>query len=249
VRYFIKLSFDGTPYCGWQIQQNAHSVQAEIEAALEKMLSEAVQLTGCGRTDTGVHALQFYAHFETEKELDGYTHSHKLNSLLPQNIAILSLFPVEENTHARFSAHSRSYAYYMHFDRNPFLQNKSYYYYGTMPDIALLNASCHIIRNTTNFKAFSKSRTQVANFECTIKEAFWQYEGKQLVFRVKANRFLRNMVRAMVGTMLEVGTGKIALDQLQEVLKSGNRQNAGTSVPACGLYLVKIDYPENLNIL
>lgn len=249
MRYFIKLSFDGSSFHGWQKQVNAVAVQDVLEQALAMVLGKQTEIYGCGRTDTGVHASQFYAHFESEVKLDTFRMPIQLNSLLPKTVAVHSVFDVATDAHARFSALTRTYHYYYHFERSPFLRSFSNLYLGKLPDLDLLNACCNIVKSNTYFEAFSRSRTQVNNYNCTIHEAFWFFENKQLIFTVTANRFLRNMVRAMVGTMIQVGTKKISLVDFEEILKSGDRKQAGISAAACGLFLSKIQYPEHLNIL
>lgn len=218
-------------------------MQGELEKALETALRMPTAVTGCGRTDTGVHAKNFYAHFESNQKLTAFEMVNKLNALLPEDIAVHSFFDVKEDIHARFSAISRTYEYYIHFDRNPFFKKRSYHWFGALPDIDLLNEGSEYLKTLSNFKAFSKSRTQVKTYECDLQECYWAFDQKQLIFRVRANRFLRNMVRAMVGTLLDLATEKITLEQLKDIMQSGNRSAAGTSVPAHGLYLVHVEYP------
>ena len=243
-RYFIKLAFDGTRYHGWQLQDNAVTVQKTLSKALTILLKKDCSLTGCGRTDTGVHAFEFYAHFDMNIELqDTAKLTYQLNALLPDDIYVNFIIKVDENTHARFSAAKRTYKYFICRHRNPFNINFEYKVSGEL-DIDQMNAACKLLMNYTDFSCFSKSHTQVNNNNCKITEAFWTISGDQLIFTITANRFLRNMVRAIVGTMLEIGYGKLSLPGFMNVVENGNRSDAGASVPAKGLFLFKVEYPE-----
>lgn len=259
-RYFIQLSFDGTGYHGWQVQKNAHTVQAELHKAMETVFRQKIETSGCGRTDTGVHAAEFFAHFdlsfslkEGNKVRDAV---YKLNSLLPKDIAVKSIFPAEKNSSARFDAVSRTYKYFIHHSKNPLLVNRSYYR-RIKPDMDKMNKAAKLLLKHHDFSCFSKSRTQVKTNICNISRAEWEYispgalplwEGREglLMFEIKADRFLRNMVRAIVGTLLEVGDGELTQADFKKVLDSKNRSMAGTSVPACGLYLTGVQYPEKI---
>ncbi len=241
-RYFIQLSFKGTHYHGWQIQKNAPSVQAEIQKCLSIILQKEIEIVGAGRTDAGVHAKMMIAHFENDENLDVHQIQFKLNNLLPQNIAIQNIAEVESDLHARFSAISRSYEYHIHQQKNPFKENRSYYF--NLPlDLDKMNEAAEVLLDFKDFSAFSKSKTQTFTNDCTITEAYWINTGEELIFNITANRFLRNMVRAIVGTLIEVGLNKINLQDLKEIIASKNRSNAGTSAPACGLYLNQVKYP------
>jgi tRNA pseudouridine38-40 synthase len=243
VRYFIQLSFDGTAYHGWQIQDNAHSVQAELNKALSILFQEEMQTLGCGRTDTGVHAKKFYAHFdsaELPKQVPEIV--HQLNCLLPHDIAIQNIISVDESAHARFDAVSRTYEYRIYKKKDPFLRNTAWYFPHEL-DLDLMNELSKEIQKYTDFSCFSKSRTQTKTNNCTITEVIWKQNADITVFRISANRFLRNMVRAIVGTLTEGGRGELTLQQLQDILASGNRSEAGPSVPAQGLSLIDIRYP------
>lgn len=243
-RYLIKLCFDGTRYHGWQMQPNATTVQETLLKALNVLVKDVEEITGCGRTDTGVHAKEFYAHFDTENLLPDLTKiTYGLNALLPEDILIDSIEAVKNDTHARFSAISRTYHYHINFQRNPFKLAFAYTIF-FQPDIALMNEACAILMQHHDFQCFSKVHTQVNNYRCTISEAFWKMEDEELVFTITANRFLRNMVRAIVGTMLELGNHKITIEEFTAVLRSGSRAEAGFSVPAKGLFLTKIVYPN-----
>jgi tRNA pseudouridine38-40 synthase len=246
-RYFLKLCYDGTLYNGWQIQKNTpNTVQEIITNALRLLLNQEIELVGCGRTDTGVHASEYFAHFActnfitNEKAL-----VTKLNKLLPPQIAILNIMQVNNKAHARFDAISRSYNYFIHQHKNPFLINKSYYVYGNI-DVDLMNKAAAMLFDYTDFSAFSKSNTQTKTNLCKITKAIWQQTESGLVFVIEADRFLRNMVRAIVGTTLMIGTNKMQLDEMKKIIESKNRSNAGFSVPACGLFLTNVNYPESI---
>lgn len=244
MRYFLKLAYNGTNYHGWQIQPNALSVQEVLDKSLSMLCGEAVFSLGCGRTDAGVHAREFYAHFDTQKKLE-----HKLitnlNGILPKDIEAIEFTEVHDDAHARFDATSRSYEYHLHFNKDPFKQNLSYYFnFQHKPDVQLMNEGAKIIMEYTDFACFSKANTDVYTTLCTITEARWEATDEQsIVFHITANRFLRNMVRAIVGTLIDYGIGRIQEDDLRTIILQKNRSLAGTSVPANGLYLTKIIYP------
>jgi tRNA pseudouridine38-40 synthase len=245
-RYFLKLAFKGSNYHGWQIQANAISVQSVLDDALSTLLRDEIKSLGAGRTDTGVHAKEFYAHFDTQNVcVCDQNFIGRLNIFLPKDVVVYEIFPVPEKTHARFDAISRTYQYHIHLMKDPFLEGFSSFIYKPL-NLSLMEEASHILLNYNDFKCFSKSRTQVKNFICEIKEVEWQQIDHQLIFTIKANRFLRNMVRAIVGTLLEVGAGELSIKDFRNVIEKGNRSNAGESVPACGLYLTKIEYPKEL---
>jgi len=247
-RYFIKLAYKGTHYHGWQIQDNAHTVQEELNTKISLMLGETVSLVGCGRTDTGVHAREFYAHFEISKELNDLQDlAFRLNGFLPDDIVIYEIFKVSSELHARFDAKSRTYKYYISRVKNPFLTGQSFYYHGKL-DIANMNAACKILFEHTDFTSFSKLHTQTKTNNCKILEARWEEIGQELVFTIRADRFLRNMVRAIVGTMIEIGSGKLGVEDMKRVIEAKDRSGAGFSVPAEGLFLEKVvfDFPKFL---
>jgi len=242
-RYFIHLAYKGTDFCGWQIQSGQKSIQQEIEDALFKLNSnQKIEITGCGRTDTGVHASDFYAHFDSEKNWDTNHLTYKLNLILPDSISVYKTFEVATDLHARFSAIARTYEYHIHTSKNPFISETSWYQKLEL-DVSKINQACALILNHTNFECFSKVHTDVTNFNCQVMDCIWIKNENGFVFRIKANRFLRNMVRAITGTLIEVGTGKISLEEFKTVLDSNNRSMAGVSVPAHGLTLVKVEYP------
>jgi tRNA pseudouridine38-40 synthase len=243
MRYFILLQYNGTPYHGWQIQPNATTVQETLDQALSRIFHQTIETTGCGRTDTGVHAEQFYAHFELENEIvDVPAVLRKFDSMRLKGISVHSIFPVKDDLHARFSATSRTYEYRIMRKRNPFLENLAHYVYGAL-DIDQMNAAAKHLYGKQDFSAFSKSNTQVFTDICTVSHAQWEEKGDLFIFTITADRFLRNMVRAIVGTLLDVGYQKIDPSSIPEIIKSGSRSQAGISVPACGLFLTRIEYP------
>ncbi|WP_037315760.1 tRNA pseudouridine(38-40) synthase TruA [Salegentibacter sp. Hel_I_6] len=243
MRYFLELSYFGKAYHGWQNQPNAISVQEEIEKALSVIFQSEIAIVGAGRTDAGVHAKQIFAHFDVEEELKQEAFQFKLNSLLPEDIALQDFFKVKPDAHARFDALSRSYEYHVVQQKDPFLEDRSYFVKNSL-DIEKMNQAAEILKDYTNFKCFSKSKTDVKTYNCKITEAVWKKENEVLVFHITADRFLRNMVRAIVGTLLEIGLGKKPVDHMHEIIKSKDRSRAGTSVPAKALYLTRVTYPE-----
>ena len=241
MRYFIQFAYNGTHYHGWQIQPNASSVQETLNKALSVLLNSSIILMGAGRTDTGVHAEEMYAHFDYDSDIDSKTLVHKLNSYLPKDIAIFNLIKVHDDAHCRFDATKRTYEYHINTFKNPFLQDLSWYFNQKL-DVALMNEAAKILLQHTDFQCFSKVHTDVNTFDCTIFEAYWKVENNKLIFTISANRFLRNMVRAIVGTLVNIGLHKITLADLENIIASKNREKAGFSVPAHGLYLTKIYY-------
>ena len=246
-RFFIEIAFNGTPYHGWQAQPNALAVQEVLDKALSTVFRQAIETVGCGRTDTGVHARQLFAHFDLMEDgkwkmedVDGTVRS--INALLPHDIAAKRLIPVHAEAHARFDATERSYEYHIHFEKDPFLYNFSWQL-RDIPDMGLMNEAAQILMEYTDFSCFSKSNTQVKTNNCKITRAEWVEQDGKLVFHITADRFLRKMVRAIVGTLMMVGKKEIAPEGVREIIESKNRSNAGTSVPACGLYLTAIKYP------
>lgn len=241
LRYFIELSYKGTAYHGWQIQPDAISVQEEINKAISQILQEKIDVVGAGRTDAGVHAQQMFAHFDSKKELNS-DFVYKFNAVLPNDIVIHSLSRVSDDKHARFEATSRSYEYHIWLGRNPFLLETSWQLYQPNLDIDTMNQAANVLLDYTDFECFSKVKTDVKTFNCTVTEAVWKQNGSELVFHITANRFLRNMVRAIVGTLLEVGQGKKTVEDFRKVIESKKRSEAGLSVPAQGLFLTKVTY-------
>jgi tRNA pseudouridine38-40 synthase len=248
MRYFIRLSFDGTGFHGWQAQRNAVSVQKILADAISMIVREEVMLTGCGRTDTGVHAHEYFAHMDLSQELNKIQRdklAFKLNSYLGDDVAIQAIFPVRQNAHARFSAVRRTYKYFITRVKNPFLRNYSHYIYGPI-DIDQMNRGADLIMQFSDFTSFTKVDSDSKTRICHINEAGWENDGDLLVFTISADRFLRNMVRAIVGTLLDLGAGKMSLRDLKLVIEAKNRSDAGESVPAGGLFLEHIEYPGDI---
>ena len=242
-RYFIELAYNGSGYNGWQIQPNAPSVQEEINKALSLLLKQDINVTGAGRTDTGVHASFFVAHFDSVTPVaDTKALTDKLNRFLGNHLSLKEIYPVLPDAHARFSALSRTYKYYINKTKNPFTYPFAYTPH-PLPDIRLMNQACELLTRYEDFTSFSKLHTDVKTNICRIMQAGWEETDEQLVFTIKADRFLRNMVRAIVGTLLDIGQKRIDLKQFQQIIESKNRCNAGTSVPGNALFLCDIEYP------
>lgn len=247
MRYFIELSYFGKAYHGWQNQPNSISVQEVLEDNLGRLIRSETGIVGAGRTDAGVHARQMFAHFDTMEALDTSAIGYKLNSMLPKDIAIQEIFRVKDDAHARFDAVSRSYEYHLMQKKDAFLQDFAWYVKHKL-DIEKMNQAAAILLEYTNFKCFSKSRTDVRTYNCRIDRARWEQQANSLVFHITADRFLRNMVRAVVGTLVEIGKGKYPVEHMHKVIQSEDRGVAGASVPAHGLYLTGIEYPQNIRI-
>lgn len=247
MRYFIELSYNGSAYHGWQIQPTAISVQEVIEKALSVLLNNKTAIVGAGRTDTGVHAIQMYAHFDINKVIDTNDLVYKLNSFLPKDIAVNAIFGVAKDAHARFHATRRSYLYRVNLSKNVFTHTNSYYVKQEL-DIEKMQQATKILFQYKDFQCFSKSKTDVKTYNCDIIEAKWSIQNNELHFTITADRFLRNMVRAIVGTLINVGLGKITVADMHTIIKSKNRSSAGYSVPAHGLYLTKVLYPESIKL-
>lgn len=246
-RYFLQLSYNGSAYHGWQIQENTqYTIQHFINKTLSLILNETVFVTGCGRTDTGVHASVFFAHFNCSKDIsiDSNIWVNKFNRVLPSDIAIQAILPVRDDAHARFDATSRTYHYYICKTKNPFKINMCYFLPGSY-NLEKMNLAAAELFNYTDFSAFSKSNTQTVTNNCKIYEAHWYIKNDNMVFVIKADRFLRNMVRSIVGTLLDVGKEKLSITEFKYIIESKKRCNAGMSVSAGGLYLTKVDYPKN----
>ena len=255
MRYFIELSYDGTAYCGWQIQPNGESVQGVLQRALATILRSEVPVTGAGRTDAGVHAAKMVAHMdfdgilptppvresgERQSELDYLT--YRLNGVLPHDIAIHQIYPVADDAHARFSAIARTYYYYVHTRKSPFLRDRSWRLVQT-PDFEAMNRAAAVLLEYEDFTSFSKVNTDTKTNICHVRSARWvQLSAYEWRFEITADRFLRNMVRAIVGTLMEVGRGQLTLDGFREVIEKKDRSAAGDSVPARGLFLVDVEY-------
>ncbi len=244
-RYFIHLAYNGSRYHGYQIQPHSDSVQQTVEQCLSLKLGQTVAITGCGRTDTGVHARNYYAHFDLEQEIsDSQQLVNQLNAFLPNDIAVYRIFEVKPDAHARFDALARTYHYYITRTKNPFHLADAYFLYGDL-DIETMQQAANLLFEYEDFTSFSKVHTQVKTNNCRIKEAQWMEQDGLLVFRIKADRFLRNMVRAIVGTLLEVGKGRMTLEGFRAVIEQKDRCEAGTSVSAHALFLEDVDYDWN----
>jgi tRNA pseudouridine38-40 synthase len=246
-RYFIFLSYKGTSFHGWQYQPDSASIQETVDNALSTILHESVNTTGAGRTDAGVHALFFCAHFdsmsdnlESDKKL-----LFRLNGFLPKDISVSGICKVLPDAHARFSAVSRTYKYYLSRLKDPFMKDFSWYMHGSL-DIDIMNRACDILISHTDFTSFSRLHSDNKTSLCNIYEASWEQKDNVLVFTIRADRFLRNMVRAIVGTIIRTGSGKLSLEEFKAITEAGNRGRAGQSAPARGLFLAGIEYPPGI---
>lgn len=244
-RYFLQLAYNGTNYHGWQRQDNANTIQEEIESKLQQVYQSKIDITGCGRTDTGVHASEYFAHVDFNEEVNDFELKHKLNTMLSPDIAIHKISKVNIDAHARFDAISRSYVYKITTEKNPFLVNLAYHYRKPL-DIDLMNHCAKELLHLKDFKSFCKEGSDNKTTICNVTNAVWKADGNSIQFYITADRFLRNMVRAIVGTLLLVGVKKINKKEFVDIAISGNRSRAGSSAPASGLYLDKIVYPKNL---
>lgn len=243
MRYFLKFAYNGENYFGYQIQPKVITVQEVLEKALSLLLQQKITIVAAGRTDSGVHAKEMYAHFDCVSDIDSSFLIQRLNAFLPKDIVVYTLIPVKNTAHARFDAVSRTYEYRIHLFKDAFIHKQSWHYHTTL-DIDKMNEAGKILLDYIDFQCFSKVHTDVRTFNCKITAAYWkQLQDNELVFTITANRFLRNMVRAIVGTMIDIGNGKTSLKEFRAIIESKNRSNAGFSVPAHGLYLVKIVYP------
>ena len=243
-RYFLEVSYKGEGYSGFQAQQNAITIQAEVEKAFLIFFRRSVELTGSSRTDAGVHALQNYFHFDWEDEFP-QTSVYNLNAILPAAIVIKSVKAVNPGAHSRFHATAREYKYFIYDKKNPFIDDRAWYLPYAL-DKTLLDTCAQRIKSNHDFSAFSKRNTQVRTFNCTIEESRWIEENGCLVYHVKANRFLRGMVRGLVGTMVRVARGTISLDTFETIITQKETAAADFSAPAKGLFLVQVNYPEQL---
>lgn len=248
-RYFIQLSYNGTAYHGWQIQENTfQTIQQVLNEMLSKVMNEPVFVNGCGRTDAGVHASEYFAHFDSTKndlQIDQNKWIFRFNHALPSDIAIQKIIAINQKANARFDAVSRTYQYLINRKKNPFQINKAYFLYGDI-NLDEMNKATKLLFDYVDFSAFAKSNTQNLTNNCKIYKAEWIEENGMLIFTISANRFLRNMVRAIVGTLLDVGKGKMSIEEFKDVIHSKTRSNAGFSAPACGLYLTKVEYPSKV---
>lgn len=244
-RYFLEIAYKGSGYHGWQVQKNAFTVQEALQDCLVKLLGQEVTAVASGRTDAGVHARQQFAHIDLYETVDERDLTHRLNSFLPEDIAVKAIRKVNGKAHARYSAFQRTYEYNIHQMKNPFLQGFSYFYPYRL-DIQLMNEAAEFLLDTQVFQSFSRVKTYVKNFICDVSEASWREEEDMIIFRITANRFLRGMVRAVAGTLIEVGTGDITLLDFKRIIESKDRKMAGRAVPGCGLYLHAVKYPDEI---
>lgn len=243
-RYFIEIAYNGTAYHGWQIQKNALSVQEFVNKVLSTLCRQDIETLGCGRTDTGVHARQLFAHVDIPADID-VLNPHfllSMNSMLPFDIVVKRFIKVAPDAHARFDATMRSYQYHIHFIKDPFLHNLSWLL-RDKPELALMNQAAAILMEYQDFSCFSKSNTKTLTNNCLIKRAEWVKTENGIAFHISADRFLRNMVRAIVGTLIRVGKKEMEVEDIRKVIDSKNRSVAGESVAACGLYLTEVIYP------
>jgi tRNA pseudouridine38-40 synthase len=245
-RYFLEVSYKGTAYSGFQVQANAGSIQEEIEKAFSVFFRKEVMMTGASRTDSGVHARQNYFHFDLDEPVAGEM-VYRLNAILPMDIAVRGIFPVPEGAHCRFDAESREYRYYIYGKKDPFLADRAYFYPYPL-DWALLEEVAGRLKEFTDFTSFSKRNTQVNHFRCSIFESHWVREGAGGYYRIRANRFLRGMVRGLTGTMLLVGRGQISGSRFEEILAAGDPVGVNFNVPAKGLFLERVRYPQRYGL-
>ncbi len=247
MRYLLECSYKGTEYHGWQIQPNAKTVQEEIEKALSTIIKKKISIIGSSRTDTGVHAFQQFAHFDVDVEiLDVDKLTLGLNGILPREITIKRIVFVEDGFHSRFDATHRQYLYRIIQEKNPFWYEMAYFLRANL-DIDLMNKAGNILMQYADFQCFSKVKTDVMTFDCKIEFAYWERQEQFLLFHIKADRFLRGMVRAIVGTMIEIGAGRMSLETFEQIILSKNRNNAGRAVPPEGLTLVEVGYDSIKN--
>ncbi|MEK6782916.1 MAG: tRNA pseudouridine(38-40) synthase TruA [Bacteroidota bacterium] len=245
MRYFFEITYNGLEYHGWQNQPNAISVQQVVEDSMTKVFGQKTIIVASGRTDTGVHCVQQFFHADAAKDFDEAVWLIKLNSILPRFIAIRSVFPVKPDANARYDALERSYEYRITLVKDPILVGRAFYFFRPL-DVQMMNKAARLLYGEHDFECFSKVHTDVNHFICNIKRAHWNQKGNMLVFTITANRFLRGMVRAIVGTLLDVGSGKISLQDFQEILKSKDRKKAGVNVPPEALYLMTVKYPKTI---
>jgi len=247
MRYFLEVSYRGTNYAGFQIQKNANSIQAEVEKALFVFFRQQFPLTGSSRTDSGVHALQNYFHTDTNIVIPPSA-IYNINSILPGDIVLKSIIQVSDQSHCRFDAISREYQYFIYSSKNPFISDRAWYYPYPL-NMAILQEAAALIKGNKNFWIFSKRKTQVKNYQCIITESKWIENGEQIIYCVRANRFLRGMVKALVATMLKVGRGNISLVDLEEIIRTNNINQIDFSAPSHGLFLTGVEYTPGIFVL
>jgi len=245
MRYFFEISYNGTNYHGWQSQKNAVGVQQVVEEVFEKLFRKRIEIVASGRTDTGVHCIKQFFHADFEQGLDYPATIQKLNSFLPKAISINAIRKVKQDAHARYSAVERAYEYKITRVKNPFYQDYAYHFFKEI-NIQTMNAAAALLVGEQDFQCFSKVKTDVNHFICDLKKAHWNQKGDLLVFTIVANRFLRGMVRAVVGSLLDVGSGKTSIKEFQRIIESKDRKKAGMNVPPDGLYLFNVKYPKRI---
>lgn len=245
MRYFFEISYNGTSYHGWQSQANAVGVQDVVEDVFEKLFRKKIAITGSGRTDTGVHCVRQYFHADLDIELNYPQTILRLNSFLPKTISVNSIRKVKPEAHARYDARERAYEYRITRTKNPFYNGYAYHFFKEV-NIENMNQAAALLVGKHDFQSFSKVNTDVNHFICDLKKARWNQKGDLLVFTIVANRFLRGMVRAIVGSLLDVGTGKTSQKEFQRIIKSKDRRKAGMNVPPEGLYLMDVKYPKKI---
>jgi tRNA pseudouridine38-40 synthase len=246
-RYFLEVMYKGTAYSGFQVQENAPTVQAEVEKAFVVLQKEQVSMTGSSRTDSGVHALQNFFHFDAASDIHTQF-LYKINAILPRDIVVRNIYAVGPEAHCRFDAVSRTYQYHVCRSKNPFLEDRSYFFPLTV-DIKQMQTAAAVLKDYNDYTSFSKRNTQVKTFLCSILESEWQMSNGEFIFHVRANRFLRGMVRGLTGTMLQVGRGKISIDEFRQIIESKDCTQADFAVPGHGLFLTKVEYPKELEML
>ncbi|MCT4581511.1 MAG: tRNA pseudouridine(38-40) synthase TruA [Flavobacteriales bacterium] len=242
MRYFVQIAYNGKDFHGWQVQPNANTVQAEVNKALTTYFNNGpIHCVGCGRTDTGVHASDFYLHFDIDKAIDTEETTYRINRILPFTIVVKRFIKVEDHQHTRFDALSRTYEYHIHTQKNPFILEGSLFYPYPL-DIKRMNEACQLLFNYSDFTSFSKVHSDAKTNICKIMYAKWEVNNDQIVFTIQADRFLRNMVRAIVGTLLKVGQHKLSINDFANIIEAKDRCEAGKSVDGKGLYLSKVEY-------
>lgn len=243
-RYFLEIAYNGTSYHGWQVQPNADSIQNQINVCVSTLLKSDIFIQGAGRTDSGVHAKKTFAHFDYSDSIS-LDFVNRCNSFLPNDIQVISCKEVKDQSHSRFDAISRTYEYFISLNKNPFLIDKAFYFYKPL-NLELMNEAIPLLLENKDFTSFSKSNTQTKTNLCSVLAIEWKIKDQMLIFEIKADRFLRNMVRSIVGTFIELGTRKITLSDFKKIIDSKDRSRAGFSVPACGLYLKDVKYPNDI---
>lgn len=244
-RYFFEIAYNGKNYSGWQSQKNALGVQEVVEKCLTNLLGEKTEIVGSGRTDAGVHCEQQFFHADTKEEVLAGDFMFRLNAFLPKDIVIRQIFEVKPEVSARYDAIERAYRYEITRVKNPFLTASAWHFFKDV-DVQTMNDAAALLLGEHDFECFSKVKTDVNHFRCEVKTARWEEQGEKLIFRISANRFLRGMVRSIVGTLLDVGTGKTSIEDFMGIINSKDRKKAGANVPAYGLYLASVKYRDDI---